>query len=133
MNRKSFYWLLFAFLATAIAAFLGMSWNMLEPRMSFPMGTQAMLVAAVVAAGMARVGGNSPTVLTIGIVGMAVPLGAFLAMLVVMFKDPSSHNLWPLGVVALAVAALAASSVGTLSGHLLVLLWRGVSGGRNAP
>ena len=131
MNRISSYWLPLAFLAAAIAAFLGMSWNMLEPRMSFPMGTKMMLVAAVAAAAISRVGGKSPPLLTIGVVGMAVPSGAFLAMLVGMFKDPTSQNLWPLTLAALAVTGLAASSVGTLSGSFLLLLWRGVSGGKN--
>jgi hypothetical protein len=108
-----------------------MSWNMLEPRMSFPMGTKLMLGAAVAAAAICRVGGKSPPLLTIVVVGMAVPSGAVLAMLVGMFKDPTSQNLWPLAMAALAVTALAASSVGTLSGSLLVALWRGVSGVRN--
>ena len=109
-----------------------MSWNLLEPRMSFPMGTKAMLVAALVAAAVCRVGGKSPPLVTAGVVGIAVPSGALLAMLVSTFKDPTSQNLWPLAVGALTVTALAASSVGTLAGSFLLLLWRGVSGGRNA-
>lgn len=132
MNRIPSYWLPLAFLATAIAAYLGMSWNMLEPRMSFPIGTKIMLVAAVAAAAISRVGGKSPPLFTIGVVGMAVPSGACLAMFVGMFKDPTSHNLWPLAMVALTATALAASTVGTLSGSVLILLWRGVSGGKNA-
>jgi len=126
MNRILSYWLPSAFLATLIAGFLGMSWNMLEPRMSFPMGTTAMLVAAVATAAISRVVGKSPALLTIIVIGMAVPSGALLAMLVGMFKDSSSQNLWPIALVTLAVTALVASSVGTVFGSLLLLLWRGI-------
>ena len=131
MNYIRSYWLPFAFLGTCVAAFLGMSWNMLEPRMSFPMGTKVMIVAAVAAAAISRVGGRSPTLLTIIVVGLAVPSGAFVSMLLGMLKDPTSGNLWPIAVVTLAVTALVASSVGTLLGSLLLLMSGGVSSGKN--
>ncbi len=53
-------------------------------------------------------------------------------MLVGMFKDPTAQNLWPLAVATLAVTALIAASLGALCGSLLLLLWRMISGGRNA-
>ena len=104
--------LLVAFIATLLAAFLGMFWNQLEPRFAFPDGTKVMLVVAVLAAATSRMVGNSPTGLTIFMVGVAVPIGVFLNAMVGIVRDPSSNNLWPisvfmtgvLGVIALQLA-----------------------------
>jgi len=127
MNRLRSYSLFFAFLVTFIAAFIGMSWNMLEPRMATPIGTKVMLLVAVAMAAFSRVGGKSPILKTILVVGAAVPFGAFISMLLAMLKDPTSGNLWPIAVVTLGIVALAASAVGTALGSLVLLLVRGVS------
>ena len=131
MNHIRSYWLPLAFMATLLAAFLGMSWNSLEPRMSFPMGTKVMLVVAVAAAAISRVGGKSPMLTTIGVLGMAVPCGAFVSVVIQLIKDPTSGNLWPIAVAFLLVLGLIASSVGTLLGSLLLLLLRSVSSGKS--
>lgn len=131
MTHRERYWLAAAFLVTLVVAFLGMSWNMLETRNSFPAGTKAMLIAAVATAAASRVGGRNPSGLNIFVIGAAVPLGAFLAMLMEMLKDPSTHNLWPIALAVLAVAALAASALGTLAGNLAVFLFRSIPDGRN--
>jgi drug/metabolite transporter (DMT)-like permease len=130
MTRER-YWLAAAFLLTLVVAFLGMSWNMLETRHSFPVGTKAMLIAAVATAAASRVGGRNPSVLNILVIGSAVPLGASLAMLVEMPKDPSAHNLWPIALGVLAVAALGASAIGTLAGNLAFFLFRSIPDGRS--
>lgn len=124
-SRRSIYSLGAAFLVAATAGYLGMRWNMLEPRWAFPMGTKVMLMAAVVAAAFSRAFGKTPPKLTILAVGTAIPVGAFVSMLVEMLRDPASQNLWPVGVVALEVFALAASTLGTLLGNLVLRLFRG--------
>ncbi len=127
MNNIRSYLLPLAFLVTLLAAFLGMSWNMREPRMSFPMGTEVMLGVAVAAAAVSRVGSRSPVLRTIVVVGVAVASGAFVSGFIQMIRDPTSGNLWPIAVVLLLFAGLIASSVGTLLGNLLLLLSRGGS------
>lgn len=114
-----------AFIVAATAAFLGIRWNVLEPRWAFPMGTKVMLIAAVVAAAFSRALGRTPPKPTILAVGAAIPAGAFVGMLVEMLRDPSSQNLWPVTVAALTVFALAASALGTLLGSLALRLFSG--------
>jgi hypothetical protein len=111
--------LVVAFLVTAAAAFLGTLWNMLEPRWTTPMGTKVMLAVAALAACGARLLVNTPPGATILTVGLAVPVGAFFAMVLEMLKDPTSQNLWPIAVVMLAAFGLAASVIGTLVGGLV--------------
>ena len=114
-----------AFLVTATVAFLGMRWNMLEPRWAFPMGTKVMLVAAGVVAALSRALARTSPKTTVLTVGAAIPAGAFASVATGLFGDPISQSLWPVGIVALAVLALAASSLGTLLGSLALRLFRG--------
>jgi hypothetical protein len=124
-SRRSAYSLSVAFLAAAIAAFLGMRWNMLETQWAFPIGTKLMLIAAVAAAAFSRALGRTQQKATILTVGAAVPAGAFLNMVVEMLRDPTSGNLWPIAVAVLAVFSLAASLLGTLLGSLVLRLFNG--------
>lgn len=50
-----------------------------------------------------------------------------------MLKDPASQNLWPVGIVVLAVPALAASAIGTFVGSLVVRLTEAKTGTNTAP
>jgi len=126
--RRGAYSLAVAFLVAATAAFFGMRWNMLEPRRGVPMGTKLMLVAAVVTAAGSRLVGKTHSGATILTVGVAVPTGALISMLAEMVKDPTSQNLWPVGVVLLAVFAIAASAMGTLMGGLILRLIHATTG-----
>ena len=124
-TRASAYSLTAGFIITAIAAFIGMRWNMLEPRWAFPAGTKLMLLAAVVMAGVSRIFGNTQPRATVLTVGIAVPVGAFVGMLLGMLKDLSSQNLWPIAIAVLSVVALAASFIGTLIGSYVLRLING--------
>ena len=114
-----------AFLVAAVVGFLGMRWNMLEPRSGFPMGTKVMFVAAVVVAAVTRALARTSPKATILSVGAAIPAGAFVSMALRMLRDPTSENLWPVAVVALAVFALAAAALGTLVGSVALRLFKG--------
>jgi len=97
------------------------------------MGTKLMLVAAVVTAAGSRLVGKTHSGATILTVGVAVPTGALISMLAEMVKDPTSQNLWPVGVVLLAVFAIAASAMGTLMGGLILRLIHATTGRDSGP
>lgn len=109
-----------AFLVTGTVAFLGMRWNMLEPQWAFPAGTKVMLVAAAVVSALVRMFRKTPPRATILAVGGAVPAGAFIAIVFGMMRDPTSQNLWPVGLAVLAAIAVAVSSLGTVVGGVVL-------------
>jgi hypothetical protein len=120
LPRSNAYSLAVAFLITAITAFVGMRWNMLEPRWAFPSGTKLMLIASVIVAALARTVGKTPPRATMITVGIAVPVGAFISVLLGMLKDPTSQNLWPIGILVLGIFALVASFIGSFFGSLVL-------------
>jgi drug/metabolite transporter (DMT)-like permease len=124
-SPRGVYSLAVAFLITAIAAFVGMQWNTLEPRWAFPAGTKLMLLAAVVTAALARILGKTQPRATVLTVGIAVPVGAFFSLLLGMLNDPTSQNLWPIAIVVLGIVALVASFIGTFIGSLALRLIHG--------
>lgn len=132
-SRRSAFSLALASLIAAMAAYLGTRWNMLVPRWAFPLGTKVMLTAAVAVAASSRIVGKTRVLPTILVVGAALPAGAFISMVVEVLKDPTSQNLWPISVVVLAVFALAASSIGTLLGSLVLRLLNGKSETESGP
>src|SRR5262245_27616066 len=121
-SRRGTSTLAVAFVVTAAAAFFAMRWNLLEQRRGLPMGTKVMFGTAMLAAGCSRLVGRSPTKATILVVGVAVPAGALVSMVVEMVKDPTSGNLWPVAVVVLGIFALAASAIGSFVGGLILYL-----------
>ncbi len=112
-----------AFLGCMALAFLaaGIPW-WLAPynRFSFStpsglLGTLAFLGIAAWAAGWTRLGLAKATLAA----GTAVPCAVTARVIVDTFRDPTSHNLWPLEVVMMAVLGFGAAFAAALAGRLL--------------
>jgi|SRR5262245_22038448 len=112
--------LVIAFFMTALVSFIGMRWNMQETQWSFPLGTRVMLVAAGLVSALARLFVRTSVAASIFTVAVAVPLGAFVAKLPQMIRDPTSNNLFLPGLIVLAVFALGVALAGALVGSLVL-------------
>src|SRR5262245_42047813 len=110
--------LVIAFFITSLVSFIGMRWNMQATQWAFPLGTKVMLVAAfLIAALLCLFGRTSVAPASLTVAG-AVPVGALAAELPQMIGDPTSNNLWPVGLVVLGVFALGVAFAGALVGTL---------------
>src|SRR5262245_26668919 len=120
-----------AFFTTALVSFIGMRWNMQETQWSFPLGTRVMFLAAGLVSALVRLFGRTSVAAAIFTVAVAVPLGAFVAKLPQMIRDPTSNNLLIPGLIVLAVFALGVALAGALVGSLVlrVVSWGAHKGG----
>jgi hypothetical protein len=60
------------------------------------------------------------------VVGGAVPALVLVRVGVEVFKDPTSHNLWPLEFIIAAFIGFSVALAGALLGRLLALVWKKV-------
>ncbi|GLH68818.1 hypothetical protein GETHPA_03510 [Geothrix rubra] len=79
------------------------------------LGTLAFLGVAAWASGWTRLGLSKATVAA----GAAVPLAVMARVIVDTLRDPTSHNLWPLEVVMMAVLGFGVAFAAALAGRLL--------------
>jgi hypothetical protein len=79
------------------------------------LGTLAFLGIAAWASGWTRLGLSKATLAA----GAAVPCAVMARVIVDTLRDPTSHNLWPLEVVMMAVLGFGAAFAGALAGRLL--------------
>lgn len=84
----------------------------------------AGLLVVIAAAALARAYGGRPFWRVLAVMGSAVPAVVMARVIVDVFRDSTSHNLWPFElVIAVFVGGLAALG-GTLLGSLMLLLSR---------
>jgi len=84
----------------------------------------AGLLVVVAAAALARAAGGRPFWRVLTVMGSAVPAVVMMRVIVDVFRDSTSHNLWPFELVIAVVVGGVAALAGTLLGSLMSLLWR---------
>jgi len=116
--------LLVAFCLAAVVSYLGVHWNLQETRWAFPPGTKVILVATFLLAVLVRCLGRTPWWITAVVVALGVLVGGAVPQIAEMVGDPTSNNLWPIGMAMMGSIALTLSLAGVGVGSVLLRLGR---------
>jgi len=104
--------------------YLGMRWNLQEPHWAFPPGTKLIFAATFLIAALTRCLRRTVGWITAVVVALGVTVGGTAPQLAEMGRDPTSNNLWPIGMAMMGFFAFALSLAGVGAGSLLLHLGR---------
>jgi hypothetical protein len=106
-----------------VAAFFAVGiphWTLAYSDVSLPntlIGPGLLLV--VVVAALVRSLGRQRFILSLAVVGLAVPAAVLARVVVETAQDPTSHNLWPIEIFIASFVGLFAAAAGALIGRIL--------------